>query len=71
MSLQTPMHLWVGGIPMNTKQETIRGFFEKFGTVEGVKLPANEVGKTKNFAFVTMGALSKDVAEKIGGEEQE
>jgi RNA recognition motif-containing protein len=55
--------LYVGNLSFNTSADGVRTAFEQFGTVSDVHLVTDrETGRTRGFAFVTMG--SPDEAAK-------
>lgn len=46
--------LFVGGLSWNTTEDSLRGAFEKFGSLEEVKVIIDrQTGKSKGFGFVT------------------
>src|SRR5512139_2265612 len=48
--------LYVGNLSFNTTADGVRTAFEQFGTVSDVHLVTDrETGRTRGFAFVTMG----------------
>ena len=52
-SRPTCKKIFVGGIDSSTSEEEIRGYFSRFGIIEGVELPFDRVkGKRREFVFV-------------------
>ncbi len=48
--------LYVGNLSFNTNAEGVRAAFQEFGTVSDVHLVSDrETGRSRGFAFVTMG----------------
>ncbi|XP_075532983.1 uncharacterized protein LOC142566098 [Dermacentor variabilis] len=45
--------LWCGGLEPKVTEELLRELFVQAGPVEDVKIPKDNNGRTKNFAFVT------------------
>lgn len=45
--------LWCGGLESKVTEELLRELFVQAGPVEDVKIPKDNNGRTKNFAFVT------------------
>lgn len=55
--------LYVGNLPFDATNETIRAAFEAFGTVHEVTLVTDrETGRPKGFGFVEMDAESATAA---------
>ena len=47
--------LFVGGLPYQTTDASLRQFFERFGEIEeAVVIKDRETGKSKGYGFVTM-----------------
>ncbi|GAA6015137.1 hypothetical protein JCM10207_003614 [Rhodosporidiobolus poonsookiae] len=44
--------LYIAGLARSTKETDLRKMFEPFGTVKGVRMPTDEKGQAKRFAFV-------------------
>lgn len=54
------MEIFVGSLPFETTQEELAAAFEKFGTVNNIKmLTDRETGRFRGIAFITM----EDVAQ--------
>lgn len=54
------MDIYVGNLPYSATEEDVTGIFAPFGPVERVKLIIDrETGRSKGFAFVTLGDQSK------------
>jgi RNA recognition motif-containing protein len=59
--------LYVGNLSFNTTADGVRTAFEQFGTVSDVHLVTDrETGRTRGFAFVTMGTTD-EAAKAIQG----
>jgi len=59
--------LYVGNLSFNTNAEGVRGAFQEFGTVSDVHLVSDrETGRSRGFAFVTMGT-PEEAAKAIEG----
>src|SRR3954469_14578184 len=59
--------LYVGNLSFNTNAEGVRTAFQEFGTVSDVHLVSDrETGRTRGFAFVTMGT-PEEAAKAIEG----
>ena len=54
------MDIYVGNLPYSATEEDITGLFASFGPVERVKIITDrETGRSKGFAFVTLGDQSQ------------
>ena len=54
------MDIYVGNLPYTVTEEDITGLFASFGPVERVKIITDrETGRSKGFAFVTLGDQSQ------------
>lgn len=54
------MDIYVGNLPYTATEEDITGLFASFGPVERVKIITDrETGRSKGFAFVTLGDQSQ------------
>ena len=52
--------LYVGNLSFNTNAEGVRAAFQEFGTVSDVHLVSDrETGRSRGFAFVTMGSAAE------------
>jgi len=59
--------LYVGNLSFNTNAEGVRAAFQEFGTVSDVHLVSDrETGRSRGFAFVTMGT-PEEAAKAIEG----
>ncbi|HEU0036534.1 MAG TPA: RNA-binding protein [Kofleriaceae bacterium] len=59
--------LYVGNLSFNTNAEGVRQAFQEFGTVSDVHLVSDrETGRSRGFAFVTMGS-PEEAAKAIEG----
>src|SRR5512140_1957894 len=59
--------LYVGNLSFNTNADGVRTAFQEFGTVSDVHLVSDrETGRSRGFAFVTMGT-PEDAAKAIEG----
>src|SRR5215211_2798104 len=59
--------LYVGNLSFNTNAEGVRQAFQEFGTVSDVHLVSDrETGRSRGFAFVTMGT-PEEAAKAIEG----
>jgi cold-inducible RNA-binding protein len=59
--------LYVGNLSFNTNAEGVRTAFQEFGTVSDVHLVSDrETGRSRGFAFVTMGT-PEEAAKAIEG----
>jgi len=59
--------LYVGNLNFNTNAEGVRAAFQEFGTVSDVHLVSDrETGRSRGFAFVTMGT-PEEAAKAIEG----
>src|SRR5215470_15070882 len=59
--------LYVGNLSFNTSAEGVRTAFQEFGTVSDVHLVSDrETGRSRGFAFVTMGT-PEEAAKAIEG----
>ena len=59
--------LYVGNLSFNTNAEGVRAAFQEFGTVSDVHLVSDrETGRSRGFAFVTMGS-PEEAAKAIEG----
>src|SRR5262245_46391625 len=59
--------LYVGNLSFNTNAEGVRSAFQEFGTVSDVHLVSDrETGRSRGFAFVTMGT-PEEAAKAIEG----
>jgi hypothetical protein len=68
------MDIYVGNLPYSASEEEITNLFSEFGPVERVKIITDrETGRSKGFAFVTLGDQSQLNAaiEKFNGFEYE
>lgn len=66
------MDLYVGNLPYSATEEDVTGIFAPFGPVERVKLIIDrETGRSKGFAFVTLGDQSKlqDAIDATNGQD--
>ncbi len=66
------MKLYVGNLSFNTTSDDLQDAFERFGTVTAVDLISDrETGRSRGFAFVTMGSRSEGEAavEGLNGRE--
>ena len=49
------MNIFVGSLPFNLQEEELKEQFEKFGTVDSVKIISDKYsGRSKGFGFVEM-----------------
>lgn len=46
--------LFVGGLPHDVTEESVRKYFSDVGEIETLKLPLNEEGQPKGYAFITL-----------------
>lgn len=54
------MDIYVGNLPYSANEEDVSGLFAPFGPVERVKIITDrETGRSKGFAFVTLGDQSQ------------
>jgi len=54
------MDIYVGNLPYTATEEDVTGLFAEYGPVERVKIITDrETGRSKGFAFVTLGDQSK------------
>ena len=54
------MDIYVGNLPYSANEEDVTGLFAAFGPVERVKIILDrETGRSKGFAFVTLGDQSQ------------
>ncbi|MBK1883019.1 RNA-binding protein [Luteolibacter pohnpeiensis] len=54
------MDIYVGNLPYSATEEDVTGLFAEFGPVERVKIITDrETGRSKGFAFVTLGDQSQ------------
>jgi RNA recognition motif-containing protein len=44
--------LYISGLARSSNEQDLRRLFEPFGTVKGIRVPTNEGGGCKGFAFV-------------------
>ena len=59
--------LYVGNLSFNTTADSVRTAFQEFGTVSDVHLVSDrETGRSRGFAFVTMGT-AEDATNAISG----
>ena len=59
--------LYVGNLSFNTTADGVRAAFQEFGTVSDVHLVSDrETGRSRGFAFVTMGT-PEEAAKAIQG----
>ncbi len=59
--------LYVGNLSFNTNADGVRTAFQEFGTVSDVHLVSDrETGRSRGFAFVTMGT-AEEAAKAIQG----
>ena len=59
------MKIFVAGLPLDMDDAELEEFFEKFGTVESVKVAIDrQSGKSRGFAFVEM-PVSSEAREAI------
>lgn len=66
------MDIYVGNLPYSATEEEVSGLFAAYGPVERVKIITDrETGRSKGFAFVTLGDQSQINAavEAINGQE--
>lgn len=66
------MDIYVGNLPYSATEEEITDLFAPFGPVERVKIITDrETGRSKGFAFVTLGDQSQlnDAVDKLNGYE--
>jgi RNA recognition motif-containing protein len=57
--------LYVGNLSFNATADSVRGAFQEFGTVSDVHLVSDrETGRSRGFAFVTMGT-SEEAAKAM------
>jgi cold-inducible RNA-binding protein len=64
-------NIYVGNVEDGVTEQMIRSSFETYGTVESVKIVANEAGQPKGFGFVEMAddaAAGKAIAAMNGME---
>ncbi len=64
--------LFVGGLPYNTAEETLRSFFEEVGTVETANIIFDKMsGRSKGFGFVEMATdeEAQKAIEELNGKE--
>src|SRR5262245_3589722 len=64
--------LFVGNLPFDTSEDHIREMFESCGAAVEVTLPKDrESGRSRGFAFVTMGSTSdaQKAAQQLDGSE--
>ena len=73
VSNRPDVKLYVGNLSFESTQESVRSFFEQYGTVSDCFLPSDrETGKLRGFAFVTMPAADAEAAcAKTNGAEFE
>ena len=53
--------VWVGSLSSNVKEETLSDFCGKFGPVKSVVIPKDDLGKSRQFGFVSY--YSREIAE--------
>lgn len=54
-------NIYVGNLPFNATEESIRDLFSVYGTVESVKLITDrETGRSRGFGFVEMVSGAKE-----------
>jgi RNA recognition motif-containing protein len=54
------MDIYVGNLPYSATEEDVTGLFASYGPVERVKIITDrETGRSKGFAFVTLGDQSQ------------
>jgi len=54
------MNIYVGNLPFNVTEESLKAMFDKFGEVESVKVIMDRfTGKPKGFGFVEMPSNSE------------
>lgn len=60
------MKMYVGNLPFSSSDQDLRGLFSEYGDVTDVHMPTDrESGRTRGFAFVTMGSkAAMDLAIK-------
>ena len=59
--------LYVGNLSFESTEDSVRSFFEQYGTVSDCFLPTDrESGKLRGFAFVTMPAADAESAVRKG-----
>ncbi len=64
------MDIYVGNLPYSANEEDVTGLFAAYGPVDRVKIITDrETGRSKGFAFVTLGDQSKlnDAIEALNG----
>lgn len=68
--------IFVGGIDANLSEDDIRGYFEKYGKVEGIELPFDRTrGKRREFCFIIFDteegadAACRDPKQMVGSRE--
>ncbi|MEO6848881.1 MAG: RNA-binding protein [Chthoniobacterales bacterium] len=61
------MKLYVGNLSFNTTENELQDLFEQFGTVSDVSLITDKMtGRSRGFAFVTMGGAEEGKAAIAG-----
>mgnify|MGYP001973687623 CR=1 FL=1 len=66
--------IFLGGLPFDTDERTLRDLCERYGDVESVKISYDmETRKSRGFAFITFARLDDalDAAERINGTDVE
>ena len=61
-AMQEGRELFIGNLPSSATEDQIKGIFQKFGTVEQVRIPRNMVGKSKGAAFITFSSQVEAMA---------
>eukprot|EP00930_Biecheleria_cincta_P024698 TRINITY_DN17654_c0_g1_i1.p1 TRINITY_DN17654_c0_g1~~TRINITY_DN17654_c0_g1_i1.p1 ORF type:complete len:492 (-),score=86.71 TRINITY_DN17654_c0_g1_i1:316-1740(-) len=63
------LSLFVGGLPHDITEKSLRKLFAKAGDIQSLKLPLNEAGKPKGFAFISLkDETSVELALELNGE---
>jgi len=66
-SNRTEVKLYVGNLSFDSTEDSVRSFFEQYGTVTDCFLPTDrDTGKPRGFAFVTMSAADAETAVRKG-----
>lgn len=64
------MNIYIGRLPVNASEETLREMFEQYGPVTSIKLIKDKItGNPRGFGFVDMATGGQEAIAQLNGRE--